>query len=203
MPTQFPEFEGLTSTQKELLNSLGDGGAVYSTLTDKQKAGFLNITAALAAVGISTAGLRLKILFPTEVELLAKLSGIQQDRLLFESTGVESLKRQLEARFDKKKTPSHQVFIKDIPSGSEHSGMDQWGGRQWVTTCALQIGGGLFGAFVDIDEFGLRTDAVGALGHGFEVIRNKGFFFFKKHLTDPFKIGKGLRQRGVDIKYAT
>jgi hypothetical protein len=201
MSKRFPPFNELSAEQQRLLHQLTgkhqQGDVIYDNLlSDEQKAGFLNITAALAAIGINTSCLRLK---PLTVD--PKTRGIQQDRLLFESVGSDDLKRQLEDRFDKRMTPSHQVFIEDVPDDSEHPGMNKWGGRQWVTTCSIQIGGGLAGAFVDIDEFGVKTDLVGAIGHGFEVLRNKGFFFFRKRATNPYKIGKGLRQRGVNVGY--
>jgi hypothetical protein len=58
--TKFPTFEELNPEQRDLLDTLGDGASKFNGLSDKQKACFLNITAALQWVGIKTDMLRLK-----------------------------------------------------------------------------------------------------------------------------------------------
>lgn len=60
-----------------------------------------------------------------------------------------------------------------------------------MTTASLQIGGGRMGAFIDIDEFGVKTDLIGIFGHAFEVGRNK----IKRAKTDPYLIGRKLGRR--------
>jgi hypothetical protein len=138
------------------LNTLGDGANKFNGLSDKQKACFLNITAALQWAGIKT---------DMQKPLSSDSSGwgIQEDRLMF-AAPIGNLEEQVRAAIKNRSRRGDKGFVSDKPLKSEHKGMNYWGARQWVTTAAIQIGGGPEcpeGAFVDIDEFGARTDVVG------------------------------------------
>ena len=189
--TKFPTFEELNPDQRHLLNTLGDGASVFNGLSDRQKACFLNITAALKSVGITTNGLSLKPLSDDK-----KRWGIQEDRLMF-APPLGNLEEQVKRAVKNREKLGNLGFKSAKPLKSEHMGMSDWGARQWVTTTAIQIGGGEDGAFVDIDEFGPSTDVVGLFGHGFEVLRNK----ITGNPTDPFKIGQKLRARQIETMY--
>jgi hypothetical protein len=86
---------------------------------------------------------------------------------------IGNLEEQVKTAIKNRAQRGDKGFVSDKPLKSEHKGMNYWGARQWVTTAAIQIGGGPEGAFVDIDEFGARTDVVGFFGHTYEVLRNK------------------------------
>jgi len=179
----FPAFDQLSAEQRRLLG----GRDKYDDLEPELKAGFLNITSALAWLGIGTAGMLLK----PQKKPATETSGIQQDRLVLEPNCVDNLKKQLDEHAARKERYGDKGFVKDRPDCREHPGMCDWGGRQWVTTASLQIGGGRAGAFIDIDEFGVKTDLVGVFGHAFEVVRNK----VKRVKTDPYRIGRKLGRR--------
>jgi hypothetical protein len=184
-------FEQLDSSQRAMLDGVakeGDGAALWAELPAVQRAGFLNITAALRANGFGTSGLKL-------LPLTGKDPGIQQDRLLFTADSGGALRGTLESAIRNRDSLGDRGFSNDKPEEHLHPGMAAWGGRQWVTRNSMQIGGGPAGVFVDIDEFGVKVDVVGTLGHAFEVLRNKAGGGKK---TDPFKIGEGLHKRGDD-----
>lgn len=188
----FPRFRELSLTQQNLLGPQGGERLFESTtLTDKQKACFLNITAALDWLRITIDNLVLKSVDQSEQ------SGIQVDQLLLEPTHLDDLQRQVEYAIQNKKILGDRGFIYDKPD-KDHQGMNDWGARQLVTRESLQVGIGKNGAFIDIDRFGPRTDLVGLFGHIFgEVIPHK----ITHGKTDPFAVGKGLRKRGIDIRY--
>lgn len=186
---RFPKFDDLDPDRRRMLGELdaaGDGRAVYDRLDPKERAAFLNITGALRANGYSTAELHLRPLDGSHDR------GIQSDRLMFTASSSEPLRRRLE------RSLARDEFAASRPEDKLHPGMSDWGGRELSTTMSMQVGGGKNGAFVDIDEFGVQTDVVGALGHGFEVIRNS--LLHRK--TDPFKVGHALRERGVDVGWS-
>jgi hypothetical protein len=199
----FPDFGQLDAEQQRLLKTIVGGADLFDNknkcLSDKQKAClqkacFLNLTAALAWVGIRTNRLKLKPLTQDDS------SGIQEDRLKFaaDPDAIKDLYLQVQTTVANRVTLDDKGFKSDKPRKSEHPGMSSWGARQWVTTASLQIGAGPEGAFVDIDEFGALTDIVGFLGHIIEVLRNKT----QHRKTNPIKIGKKLRHRGIDTKYS-
>jgi hypothetical protein len=171
------------------LNTLGDGANKFNGLSDKQKACFLNITAALQWAGIKT-------------DMQKRLSsdssgwGIQEDRLMF-AAPIGNLEEQVRAAIKNRSRRGDKGFVSDKPLKSEHKGMNYWGARQWVTTTAIQIGEVRKARSSDIDEFGARTDVVGFFGIPTRVLRNK----IKRRTTDPFKVGKQLRDRGIVTMY--
>lgn len=117
----FPAFDQLTAEQRRLLGSRDK----YDDLEPELKAGFLNITAALAWLGIGTTGMLLK----PQKKPVTETSGIQQDRLLFEPNCLDSLKKQLAERTAHKKRYGDKGFVEDKPGCREHPGMCDWGGR--------------------------------------------------------------------------
>jgi hypothetical protein len=170
----------------------GDGAAVWNQLKPAERAGFLNITAVLKSNGFGLSGLSL-------LPLGGKDSGIQQDRLNFTPAAGARLQGSLTGAINERESRGDRGFTNDKPEESLHPGMADWGGRQWVTQNSMQIGGGPSGVFVDIDQYGVKVDVVGTVGHIFEVIRNKGKDKDgNKKRTDPFEVAKGLDKRGDD-----
>jgi hypothetical protein len=155
---------------------------LWGELDINRRAGFLNITAAMRGNHFSIAGLGLLH------------EGIQQDRLLFTPESGASIRPTLENAMRNRKSLGDRGFKKDVPEESLHAGMAEWGARQCVTTCSMQVGGGSGGVFVDIDKFNPRSNVLGFFGHIYEVADNA----LGHHKTDPFDVARSLDERGDD-----
>jgi hypothetical protein len=101
------------------LNTLGDGANKFNGLSDKQKACFLNITAALQWAGIKT---------DMQKPLSSDSSGwgIQEDRLMF-AAPIGNLEEQVRAAIKNRSRRGDKGFVSDKPLKSEHKGMNYWG----------------------------------------------------------------------------
>jgi RHS repeat-associated protein len=178
----FPEYDRLTDVQKSMI-----GADYYNALDKSQRASFLNITGAMAKAGVSLEGL--------------SVTRVDSDRIILSQESVAILHARVEETFSVKtitttipKVGTRQVqvrtgpFAADKPSEKYHKGMSDWGYRQNVGRWALQIGGGVDGAFIDIDSFNPKG-ILGTLGHIFGEILPGG-------KTNPFEVGKAL---GADV----
>jgi RHS repeat-associated protein len=161
----FPTYDQLSATQQGLLDGLG-GANAYGSLSDAQKANFLNQTGALAKAGIDLG------------KALLETGGILTDRLLFAPGTTDGFKDSIVASI------ANGGFIKDTPVASKHPGMSEFGARQNRTFNALQVGFGPAGAFVDIDRGNPSGGLAGLIVHGGEVLT--------PGKTDPFAVGKKL-----------
>jgi hypothetical protein len=122
------------------LNTLGDGANKFNGLSDKQKACFLNITAALQWAGIKT---------DMQKPLSSDSSGwgIQEDRLMF-AAPIGNLEEQVRAAIKNRSRRGDKGFVSDKPLKSEHKGMNYWGGATVGNYYGDPDWGGPEGAFV-------------------------------------------------------
>ena len=163
----WPRWSELDPTQRALLSPTR-----YAGLERRQRAAFLNISAALRAAGLDLEGLTL-------VE-------VRRDRLLFAPEGVERLRSSLErACADGRFKPAR-------PHSRLHPGMAESGARQARARHALQLGFGRAGAFADIDAWNPAMGFRPGLLHAAEV----GWHHLSGSRTDPLRVGRALG-RGV------
>lgn len=81
-----------------------------------------------------------------------------------------------------------------LAAPSQYKGEDViCGYREDVGMCSAQVIIRQGGVEIDFDHFNPTRDVVGAVGHGVEVLQNK----FGRRLTDPARIERMLRKRGV------
>jgi RHS repeat-associated protein len=167
----FPVFDNLSEAQKALLDA-----NTYNSLSDAQKANFLNQTGALNKAGINLGDARLQA------------NGIHTDRLLFRAGTTDTFQASITTAISQRK------FNRDKPIAREHPGMSDFGARQRKTLNALQAGFGPEGAFVDIDRSNPSNGLAGVIGHVVEVLTPGS--------TDPFAVGKALGRKvvGYDCK---
>lgn len=163
-------YEELSPKQQALLGE--NGAARYASLSSRERAAFMVLTTRMEQNGLDYSGLKLK----------PQPEGIQSDRLMFDGSNKEALKKledQLRAGIAK------GDFKKDKPQEKHHPGMTDFGARQATTRESMQVGLGRDGAFVDVDRFGPTTDVVGFFGHIGEVLT--------PGKTDIFKVAKALK----------
>jgi RHS repeat-associated protein len=168
----FLAFSQLSKEQQALLMSIG-GASGYNNLSDAQKAAFLNITGALSASGIDLSGL--------------VLSGVEQDRLLFEPGSTDKFQGSVETAI------ANGSAIRDIPLASLHKGAipNDFGARQYKAFYAWQVGTGGSAPFADIDIGNPRMGLLPLIAHGDEF----GLHHIFKSKTDPFRVGKHLGKK--------
>ena len=172
---KFPRFNQLTAMQQNVLGN--EGESIYSKLSNRHRANFLNLTARAAQIGL-------------DFGKLTADPATHVDRLIL--TGEPGLPGRPQPADILK--ASHEAAVKarkmsdSPPSG--HDGMNEYGGRQKGLTYSLQLGinKSRTGAFVDIDYYNPGNGLLGAVLHGGEVFVN----WAGKKKTDAFRIGRHL-----------
>lgn len=164
-----PDFSGLSQARQEELARLGVTPVQWNGLKNKQRLGYFNITAAIAAVGLS--------LFGWMVDWAA--GGIQQDRVHFiAGPGATNLKQQV-AGNTRLFNPAHG-----------HPGYpDSW--KQDVTVKSAQISFSPDGRQmeVDIDFGGFGTNVAGTILHSVEWLSHQlGHFIGGGSKTNPYNV---------------
>lgn len=164
-----PDFAGLSQARQEELARLGVSPTQWNGLKNKQRLGYFNITAAIAAVGLS--------LFGWMVDWAA--GGIQQDRVHFVAgQGATNLRQQVAG--------NTRLFH----SAPGHEGYpDSW--KQNVTTRSAQISFSPDGRKmeVDIDFGGSGTNFLGTTIHVFEWLAHQfGHFIGGGSKTNPYNV---------------
>jgi RHS repeat-associated protein len=162
---KFPGYDQLSAAQKKLVDK-----DLYNSLTDAQKANFLNQTGVLAHNGIDLGDARLQP------------GGIRTDRLFFDPSNLGTFQSSVNSAI------ARGVYSASTPNASDHPGMSSSGARKNRTLNSQQIGFGPDGAFVDIDLANPDNGLFGLLVHAGEVAINK----LTNSKTDPFAVGRNL-----------
>jgi RHS repeat-associated protein len=164
-----PDFSGLSLSRQDELAQRGVTAEQWNNLRNKQRLGYFNIVAAIAAAGLSLIGWLVDW----------ARGGIQQDRTFFMAgSGATPLLAQVMSSSLFKRSNGHPP---NYPDGYRFNSL----------TRSLQFsfsGDGLrFDA--DIDFFNPRHGAFGFLGHAYEYAAHKLGRIFGGRNTNPYTVG--------------
>ena len=164
-----PDFAGLSERRQEELTRLGVSPTQWNALKNKQRLGFFNITAAIAAVGLSLAGWLVDW----------NAGGIRQDRVFFiQGPGATNLLGQVNG--------NRTLFSQS----NGHPGYPE-GFRQNVTFNSLQLSFSTDGSRLDADIDIGRPGSFpfGFITHGLEYVAHKiGNILGGGNKTNPYNV---------------